>query len=178
MRLHSARSLSTRRPGERGIALILAIIVIFILTVLGLALLFTTTTEYQIASAETTVNRAFYAADSGVQYALAQGRLGAQAGPCTVGTTTGYWCFNVLDQATTTDTSSNPRVLNVQVTPFRLVGFQLCQGCELNLGSTQLFNVSYHFTSTAQDVNPGMSSQKTVAVDATIGPIPFSIPNH
>lgn len=163
------------RPAERGIALILAIIVIFILTVLGLALLFTTTTEFQIAGAETTLNKAFYAADSGVQYALAQGRLGSASGPCTVNGLPGYWCFNVFDHSTVLS-GGQPSQLTVNVTPFRVVDFKIDPGSSLNIGQTPLFDVGYHFDSQSSD--PTLTAQKTISVDFTVGPVPFSIPNR
>src|SRR5258708_16034354 len=71
----------TRGSRESGMALMLAIIVLFILTVLGLALLLSTTTSLQIAGAETTLNKTFFAADSGVQYAIAQGQHASYPGP-------------------------------------------------------------------------------------------------
>ena len=167
-------TLPSRRRGERGIALILAIIVIFILTVLGVALLFTTTTEFQIAGAETTVNRTFYAADSGVQYALAQGRLGQQTGPCTFNGIAGYWCFNVLDHSTSLS-GGQPRAVAVNVTPLRWVNWQYDPGSQLN--GTPLVDVEYHLDSLAQDAN--LNSQKKISVDFTVGPLAgITIPNH
>ena len=62
------------RPGrsERGAALLLAIIAITILSILGIALMLSTTTEIQISGNESFVNKAFYAADSGIEWAAAQ----------------------------------------------------------------------------------------------------------
>jgi hypothetical protein len=62
-----------RRPGasrrERGAALVLAILVLAILTVVGIALMLVTSTEARIAANEWSVNRSFYAADAGVRWA-------------------------------------------------------------------------------------------------------------
>ncbi|HEX7252939.1 MAG TPA: pilus assembly PilX N-terminal domain-containing protein [Thermoanaerobaculia bacterium] len=64
------------RPNrERGAALVLAILVLAILTVIGIALMLVTSTESQIAANEWSVNRAFYASDAGVRWA--QSQLGA-----------------------------------------------------------------------------------------------------
>lgn len=57
------------RPGERGAALVIAILVLAILTVIGIALMLVTSTESRIAANEWSVNRAFYAADSGIRWA-------------------------------------------------------------------------------------------------------------
>lgn len=65
-----------RRPiggrGERGAALVLAILVLAILTVVGIALMLVTSTEARIAANEWSVNRAFYAADAGIRWAAVE----------------------------------------------------------------------------------------------------------
>jgi hypothetical protein len=164
---------SARTSGERGAALILAIIVIFILTILGLALLFTTTTEFQIAGAETTLNKTFYAADSGVQYALLQGRQAsydATGSPNSCGGALAlYWCFDVPEMSA----ASSSRKIGVQVSPFRLTDYKLALGNQINIGSVPLYDVGFSFDSLATAST--LSSQKHIAVDITIGPLPFSI---
>ena len=60
-----------RRPGERGAALVVAILVLTILTVIGIALMLITSTESRIAANEWSVNRAFYSADAGLRWASA-----------------------------------------------------------------------------------------------------------
>jgi hypothetical protein len=54
---------------ERGAALVLAILVLAILTVIGIALMLITSTESKIAANEWSVNRAFYASDAGIRWA-------------------------------------------------------------------------------------------------------------
>jgi len=54
--------------GERGAALVIAILVLAILTVIGIALMLVTSTESRIAANEWSVNRAFYASDSGIRW--------------------------------------------------------------------------------------------------------------
>ena len=63
-----------RRPGrgEEGFALFLAILLLLILTVIGIALLFTASTERSLSGNETKVSKVFYAACSGVDYATAR----------------------------------------------------------------------------------------------------------
>ena len=60
------RCLRLRQPDrERGAALFLAILTLFILTIMGIALMFTTSIENSLAGTETKVSKIFYAADSG-----------------------------------------------------------------------------------------------------------------
>ena len=49
-----------------------AILVLAILTVIGIALMLITSTETRIAANEWSVNRAFYSSDAGVRWASAQ----------------------------------------------------------------------------------------------------------
>jgi hypothetical protein len=77
------------RGSERGAALILAIIAIAVLSILGIALMLSTTTELQISGNESYVNKAFYAADSGIEWAAANLKGNASfVGPTGGGTLT------------------------------------------------------------------------------------------
>jgi hypothetical protein len=60
------------RQKERGAALVIAILVLAILTVIGIALMLITSTESKIAANEWSVNRAFYASDGGIRWASAE----------------------------------------------------------------------------------------------------------
>jgi hypothetical protein len=63
-----------RRPrsAEAGSAYVAVLLVLVILTILGLALSFVTQTEMQTGRNERTINRVFYAADAGVETAIAR----------------------------------------------------------------------------------------------------------
>lgn len=64
-----------RKPvrGEtRGSTLIIAILVLLVMTIAGVALMFNTSVENSLAGNETRMSKAFYAADSGIQYAASQ----------------------------------------------------------------------------------------------------------
>jgi hypothetical protein len=170
-----------RAKREEGAALILAILTMLILTILGIGLLFTTTTEFQIAGAETTVNRTFYAADSGSQYGILQAKFDNQTNTaptaCTVGGIGGYWCFSVPEQ----NPGVTQRNLAVTVSPMRLVDIQLAPSTQLNVGTVPLYNVGLHFSSNATDTLPSTTtvfSQKQILVDVVVGPMPFILPNH
>lgn len=66
------RRVASRRRGERGAALVIAILVLAILTVIGIALMLITSTESRIAANEWSINRAFYASDAGIRWATVQ----------------------------------------------------------------------------------------------------------
>lgn len=70
-------SRSTRRRREKGFALFLALLVLLVVTISGIALLFNTQIESSLSSTETKISRAFYAADSGIAWAGEQLRTNA-----------------------------------------------------------------------------------------------------
>ena len=73
---------ATHRRRERGAALVIAILVLAILTVIGIALMLVTSTESRIAANEWSINRAFYASDAGNPLGdRADARPGAVHGP-------------------------------------------------------------------------------------------------
>lgn len=149
----------------------MAIIVIFVLTIFGLALMFTTTTEIQIAGAETTVNKAFYAADSGVQVGIANAKTDTTIGPCTQAGFSSYWCFQVPSHDTA---ASSSRTLDVYVTPLRQVDLTQENANQINVGSTVIMDIGYRFDSTS--IDSFLNSKKQIEVDMTVGPVPYSLP--
>jgi hypothetical protein len=171
-RAHPCKSRFRRDP-ERGASFILTILVMFILTILGLALLFSTTTEFQIAGAEATVNKTFYAADSGIQYAYLQGKHATYEGTGTLnscgGAKAAFWCFDLPDLMP----GSTTHTLSVEVSPFRLNDFKLDPGSEINVDSTPLYDKGYSLSSVATDAF--LNSQKQITVDFVIGPVPLSV---
>jgi PilX N-terminal len=66
------RSIRPKKDSERGAALVVAILVLAILTVIGIALMLITSTETRIAANEWSVNRGFYASDAGVRWGSVQ----------------------------------------------------------------------------------------------------------
>jgi hypothetical protein len=65
--------LRPRQPDrERGAALFLAILTLFILTIMGIGLMFTTSIENTLAGTDTKVSKIFYAADSGIEFGAAR----------------------------------------------------------------------------------------------------------
>lgn len=65
-------SLASKREKERGAALVVAILVLAILTVIGIALMLITSTETRIAANEWSINRGFYSSDAGVRWSSVQ----------------------------------------------------------------------------------------------------------
>lgn len=166
MRILPARRRARSKRGERGVALVLSIVTLFVLSVLGLTLLFSTTMELKIAGAETTINRALYAADSGVQYGLIQGRAGDLGPGC--GALTNYWCFLVPELNTGLGV---PKTMNVSITPMRQVDFYRYEKTDLSKNATlKLYWVTKRFDSTAQDAT-NLKAQKTITVEFLMGPM-------
>jgi hypothetical protein len=60
-----------RRPSEAGSAYLIALLALVVLTIIGLSLSLVTQTEMQIGANERTIERTFYAADSGIALATA-----------------------------------------------------------------------------------------------------------
>ena len=60
------------RRGERGSAYLIALMALVVLTILGLSLVLVTQTEVQVGANERTVNRTFYAADTGFHLLTAE----------------------------------------------------------------------------------------------------------
>jgi hypothetical protein len=175
-----SRCLSDRRnASERGAALLLAIVLLFLLTTLGLSLLLTTTTEVQIAGAETTINRTFYSADSGVEFGTAQLRRLRFSGACTYTLPDGtarssFWCFKAPGHLTADPADADPtNAIAVGVSPLRLVDRRLSPGSQFNLGSVELYELGFHYDSYANDSK--RNSHKQIAVEVSAGPMPFSI---
>lgn len=67
--------LSKTRRGERGSAYLVVLLALVVLTIIGLSLVMVTQTEVQLGSNERTINRTFYASESGMKFAIA--RFGA-----------------------------------------------------------------------------------------------------
>jgi hypothetical protein len=125
------------RSSEAGSAYIIALLVLVILTIVGLALTLVTQTEVNLGANERTINRTFYAADSGVAVAVAK----------------------VL---VTDDHSSQMFKLNadaalpafedqVTVTPMLPILDAPCNLCQVNSGN-DFYNITHAINTTAQRV--------------------------
>ena len=164
VRVHSVRRSRSR---EEGFALFLAILLLFVLTVAGLALMFTSTGEQTLSSYQTMTSKTFYAADSGVQYATAKLATDASyvGGKLPVGLSTHY-----------------PGVVapDIQVTVTRPinVGFTIHPGDQIQpqgsgYGSSQIVENFYNFPSTAEATS--IQARKTVTTAVGIYPQQLAI---
>jgi hypothetical protein len=157
-----------RRRGEEGFALFLAILLLLILTVIGIALLFTASTERSLSGNETKVSKVFYAACSGVDYATA--RLSSDrdyvGGQMPVGVSSHY---------------PGGAAPDIQVTVSRPinVGFSVHFGDQYDprgstYGGNQFVENYYNLTSTAQ--GSAIQAAKMITADVGIYPQQQRIP--
>ena len=76
---HADRRRSRNR--ERGSAYLVALLAMVVLTIVGLSLALITQTENQLGSNERTLNRVFYAADSGISFSTARALVNRDTTP-------------------------------------------------------------------------------------------------
>jgi len=154
--------LRTRRPDrERGAALFLAILTLFILTIMGIALMFTTSIENTLAGTETKVSKIFYAADSGVEYAgaMLSGQPGYAGGQMPVGISSHYPALSSPD-------------MQVVVSPPVIIAYTTNAGDTVSsgqgYGTAPFVEIVYAVTSTASST----ATQASKAIDAEVGVYP------
>jgi Tfp pilus assembly protein PilX len=135
----------TGKPGEAGSAYVAVLLVLVVLTILGLALALITQTEMQIGANERTVNRVFYAADSGVETAKVQVLVDVDFRPriYTFSDTGAVFTDGTLQYGT-----------QVTVSNFSKVQEGPCNLCEINqensYSSKALARTTYYVESSAQ----------------------------
>ncbi len=127
------------RSGERGSALVVTLLALLILSVVGIALAYVTQNEALLGSNERTIERVFYAADSGIA----------------VGTARVLW-HN--DHAATTFSYDETRAVSgadliqlhdqVSVTRVLPIADSPCDLCQINNGAAY-FRIQHALTSTA-----------------------------
>ena len=152
---------------EEGFALFLSMLLLLVLTVLGIALLFTASTEQSLSGNETKVSKVFYAACSGVDYATA--KLSSDknyvGGQMPVGVSSHYPGLSADIQVTVT------RPINV--------GYTIHPGDQIQshgsaYGTTQVVENFYYLNSTAQ--GSAIQAAKMVTADIGIYPQQLKIP--
>jgi hypothetical protein len=171
---------------QRGAALVIAILVLAILTVIGIALMLVTSTESRIAANEWSINRAFYASDSGIRWGTVQ-MANPQAllrRPEFLGTLPdsafGTVFFqlpshrNSLGSLFTGDTAGTDIAVRIQ-TP-SLLGRRHAPGGRLNEGGEKAqFIYAYEMRSASSDQAFAQYSKALVA-DVEVGPLPARLP--
>lgn len=131
-----------RRPRpERGSAYLVTLLALIVLTIIGLSLSTITQTEMRIGANERTLQRVFYAADSGISSATARAIISFSYAPRT---------YELKDNDT-------PPALNlrqvVEVSPFVPLLSSPCNLCEINragqYGAQNYYRVNHGVTVTA-----------------------------
>lgn len=159
----------TERPAddERGSALVLALLVTLVVSLLALGLIAHSLMVSRVSGAERWSVKAFYAADSGLNVAQSRARVQELA------------AFNFALRDLRTTTGSAVSTLDVAVEDLQPIGApRLVIGSEANAGQgvdTTLVIQSYRTRSTA--VHPLTASERAVAVIFGLGPMPAAIPN-
>lgn len=125
------RSRSSHSTREQGSAYIITLLVLFVLTALGLSLTLVTSTESTMGSQERTIQRTFYAADSGLNLALAS---------ITARNRCDQRCQPIQDDTTDLFNSSGMRDM-IELTSTFMVLDQNCSLCQIN--DNEHLNVNY-----------------------------------
>ena len=158
------------RPGdsEKGMALFLAILLLLVVTVMGVALMFTASIEQTLAGTETKISKIFYASDSGIEYASAMlnSTVSYNGGIMPVGVSTHYPGGGAPD-------------MQVSIAPPVLLGYSILPGDEIQsqgktYSSPQLIENVYALTSTADSTT--IQASKTIDADVGIYPKFLAIP--
>jgi hypothetical protein len=172
-----------RHESERGAALIVAILVLAILTVIGIALMLITSTEARIAANEWSINRAFYSADAGIRWAAGQllpdprpflerPEFGSKAAPVFQGTTLFRLPSHRFQQGFGFVGTDD---IEVRVsTPGRL-GRRKCMGCDSREPNGQ-FAWMLEVRSTGGQSDAFLQYSKALVADVDIGPLPSRLP--
>ena len=158
---------SRRGRAEEGFVLFLAILVLLIATVAGLATMLATSTDLTLSGNETKVSKVFYAADSGVGYCAAKLRTDVNylGGQMPVGISSNYSTTGSGDiQVTIT----RPLVIGQQVHPGDAL---LAQGTIY--GTPQIVESLYTISSSASATS--IQASKTIRADVSLYPQVLSI---
>jgi hypothetical protein len=159
---------SSRRRQEKGIALFVAILLLLVITVMGVALLFTASIEQTLSGTENRISKIFYAADSGIEYAagMLNSTFTYNGGPMPVGVSSHY------------PGGSGPD-MNVTIAPPIFLGDSILPGDELQsaghgYASAQVVENVYALTSTARSTK--IEASKTIDADIGVYPKLRSVP--
>lgn len=172
---------SPNRPrparGEAGSAYIVVLLVLVILAIFGIALSLITQTESQVGSNERTLNRVFYAADAGIELAVARAIVTAAHEPQT---------FFYSDSGQALVNGKLEMGTQVEVSAFHPIAVTACHLCEVNNIGTYadkaFYKVNHAVTSRATryaTLNAGGTktpiAQKSVSAMVEIQPFRASV---
>lgn len=143
----------TRWRHQQGSAYVVALIVLFVLTLLGLSLTLITQTEVQIGANERTMTRVFYGADTGISTAVARALVSSDHTPQDLYLSDSGEALQTRILAGNFQ-GADP-LTRIQVTPFHPIAMSPCNLCEINnagsYGSGRAFQkINHAVTSRAQ----------------------------
>lgn len=162
-----------RRKSEEGAVMILALIAITIMTLLGLALMYITSTEGRMAASSSTVSRSLYSADSGVQWTATQ-MIGVGSfftKPEFI--TQGFTEFRLPDHHVSEDAAAPNIIVRVQAPT--LLGRRVHIGGTFNVERSQY---TYDYQVVSQSRDSVVTAIKTLQADVEIGPLASTPPGY
>jgi type IV pilus assembly PilX-like protein len=167
--------MKNHRSSEAGSAYVITLLALVVLTILALSLALVTQTEVQVGANEKTVNRTFYAADSGLNIWLAE-----RLGPNELLPPSRTVILNKVSVGAGSSLSTNVAD-RVSIPSAVLVNAYRCNWCRSDLGSDPLYHEDYVVSSTAQriawsgNVDPPADAtvlgQKTLTVTYRVEPV-------
>jgi hypothetical protein len=148
-------------------ALFVALLLLLVVTVMGVALMLTASFENTLIGTEARISKIFYAADSGIEYgsAMLNSTLDYQGGPMPVSVISYY--------------GGAGTEMEVTIAPPVLLGYSIPPGEQLQsegkgYGSSQVVENVYALTSSARSTK--IEASKTIDAEVGIYPKLLSIP--
>lgn len=162
------RRTNSHSAGERGIALFVAILMLLVVTVMGVALLFTASIEQTLSGTETRISKIFYAADSGIEYGAAM-----------LNSTIAYNGSNPMPVGVLSHYGGTGTELMVTIAPPVLLGYSILPGDQLQsagkgYGTAQIVENVYALTSSARSTK--IEASKTIDADIGVYPKLLTVP--
>jgi len=179
MRMISRGGLRGRRA-ERGAALVVAILVLAVLTVIGIALMLITSTESRISANEWSVNRAFYSSDAGIRWATAEMTNPVDfENRAEFNNAFGTVLFQMSSHRNSGGTFFSGPANDIQVTVEKpsLVGRRFFPGGIINEDSEHAqYIYQFEARSKSGQNDPLLQYSKNLVADIEVGPLPARLP--
>jgi hypothetical protein len=158
-----------RSEGEKGMALFIAILLLLVVTVMGVALMFTASLEQTLTGTENRISKIFYAADSGIEYGAAM-----------LNSTIDYKGSDPMPVGMSSYYPDTPTAdMEVTIAPPVLLGYSIRPGDQIQssgkgYGTSQVVEQLYALTSSARSTK--IEASKTIDADVGIYPKLLSLP--
>ena len=156
-----------RRESEKGMALFVALLLLLVVTVMGIALMLTASFENTLIGTEARISKIFYAADSGIEYgaAMLNSTIDYRGGPMPVSVPTYY--------------GGTGTEMDVTIAPPALLGYSILPGDQLQsagkgYGTSQVVENVYTLTSSARSTK--IEASKTIDADVGVYPKLLTLP--